>query len=378
MKKTEIPKPWKSSDLLKRQALEPEITVEKPISINLGSFKIPERVKPELIQVEGHPNIFQFKIQVPYDKLKHRTPFDKIPTMFLDTKSLKSSKLDIKPQGIRPLFSKVNFFPNRIDLKLNQRSKPPFDFTYVRDGIPVDRPTNIFAPDDRYIYRDTTFPWCTVGRVDTPLGSGAGCTIGSRLLLTANHLIQWNPDGTAGWVRFRPAYYNGSFPFGEVWGTRVIFWITTTPANGLSDRETAFDYVVCVLDSRIGDIVGYPGYRKYSNDWNGGSYWQHMGYPGDLSGAERPAFQGSCIISSVSSESAVDQNGYVLGHFNDIVGGHSGGPVWGWWGNEPWPRVVGVQSAEASTPSQNTSGDNEFGGGSALNKLITWTRENYP
>ena len=30
-----------------------------------------------------------------------------------------------------------------------------------------------------------------------------------------------------------------------------------------------------------------------------------------------------------------------MGHFMDTARGHSGGPYWGWWGDEPWPRVVG-------------------------------------
>jgi hypothetical protein len=158
----------------------------------------------------------------------------------------------------------------------------------------------------------------------------------------------------------------------------VIWWTQVTGSDGLSDFETAFDYVVCVLDSRMGDIVGYPGYRAYDDDWNGGTYWQHMGYPVDLSGTERPAFQGNCVISSVGSQSTSGQTAFVLGHFNDIVPGHSGGPVWGWWDGEPWPRVVGVQSAEANTPAQNTSGDNEYGGGPALSSLISWARSNYP
>src|SRR5262249_37771930 len=105
---------------------------------------------------------------------------------------------------------------------------------------------------------------------------------------------------------------------------------------------------------------------------------QHMGYPSDLSGSERPAFQGSCSISSKQDQSTSGQTGYVLGHFNDVVPGHSGGPVWGWWDGEPWPRVVGVQSAEASVPAMNTSGDNEFGGGPALISLVSYARNTYP
>ena len=70
--------------------------------------------------------------------------------------------------------------------------------------------------------------------------------------------------------------------------------------------------------------------------------------------------------------------GVILGHFMDTWGGHSGGPHWGWWSDEPWPRVVGVQSAGASTPGDDTSGDNEAGGGPALSDLITYARSNYP
>jgi hypothetical protein len=92
-------------------------------------------------------------------------------------------------------------------------------------------------------------------------------------------------------------------------------------------------------------------------------------------------FQNNAIISSVQSQSTAGQDGYVLGHFNDIVAGHSGGPAWGWWGEESWPRVVGVQSTQPfNCPPKPTdiSGDNEFGGGPALSSLISWARSNYP
>jgi hypothetical protein len=41
----------------------------------------------------------------------------------------------------------------------------------------------------------------------------------------------------------------------------------------LTDEQTAFDYVVLVMEERIGDVVGYPGYRTNDDDWNGGAYW---------------------------------------------------------------------------------------------------------
>lgn len=375
-KQTEYPKPLTSAQVKRLKRLPPEGEPPRRVALNLDTFRLPEGVEAQIVQVEGSPDLFQVRVDLPGDMLGRRTPYDRIPTFKLDRKELKASPLaDVNPDGLRPSYLPVDFLPTRVKLTLSERAHPPSNFRYPKG---VDRPTNVFPPDQRYIYQDTTFPWCTVGRVDTPLGTCTGCTIGPRLLLTANHAIQWNTDGTAGWVRFRPAYYNGSAPFGEAWATRIIWWMQTTPGNGLTDQETAFDYVVCVLDTRMGDVVGYPGYRTYDSSWNGGSFWQHMGYPSDLSGAARPAFQGSCVISTVGTQSTAGQTGHVLGHFNDIVGGHSGGPVWGWWGNEPWPRVVGTQSAEANTPANNTSGDNEFGGGPALSSLISWARANYP
>ncbi len=106
---------------------------------------------------------------------------------------------------------------------------------------------------------------------------------------------------------------------GEYYATRVIYW--NKAQGGLSNFETAFDYVVLAMNDYVGNHVGYPGHRDYSSSWNGDSVWQHMGYPGDLTSTQRPVFQGSCTISSTSSESISGQTGYVMGHFNDVTGG---------------------------------------------------------
>ncbi len=82
------------------------------------------------------------------------------------------------------------------------------------------------------------------------------------------------------WLTFTPGYFDGSGPWGEIAATQVIFW-EKAPGK-LTDEQTAFDYVVLVMEERIGDVVGYPGYRTYDDDWNGGAYWQYIGYPGEL------------------------------------------------------------------------------------------------
>lgn len=250
------------------------------------------------------------------------------------------------------------------------------------EGKDVDKGGTIFDTDDRYLFDDTSFPWRTAGKVRTEGGWGSGVTIGPRLVLTASHVINWTggDDGRVGWVTFTPAYFDGRGPWGEIAATRVIYWLQAP--GTLSDDQTAFDYVVLLMEERIGDVVGYPGFRTYADSWNGGKFWQYIGYPGELASGERPAFQGSGVVSSVGNHSLSGQSGYVMGHFNEFTPGQSGGIAWGWWGHEPWPRVVGVGSTIGSTavetPSGTTTGDNEYGGGPALSALIAYARNKYP
>lgn len=62
----------------------------------------------------------------------------------------------------------------------------------------------------------------------------------------------------------------------------------------------------------------------------------------------------------------------------DATPGQSGGTVWGWFGDEPWPRVVAVQSAEANCPITSDTQFNFAGGGPALTALIVHARNKYP
>lgn len=225
--------------------------------------------------------------------------------------------------------------------------------------------TTIFPPDNRMVFRDTNYPWCTCGRVDSPLGQGSGVMVGPRHLLTVSHIIQWNADGSAGWVRFRPAYYAPSEPFGDAWAIRTYY---KYKVNGptIDWVEGMYDYVVCVLDRPIGNWTGWMGGKGYTDSWDGGAYWSHIGYPGDLTGGNRPTFEGSISLDGVWWEPDSHE---AMSHRADVWPGQSGGPFFGWWNNLPY--TVGVQS------SQNSS-ENNASGGQDLVDLILKARSEYP
>lgn len=357
--------PIGSKELRQRAALPPEGRGPDSTEADLAVFELPEGAEAELVRDDRNPGTFRVRVRGPGDGIRVQGAPAMAEAITLDREAFDRFRDVTELDGNRLAHAPVTFQPEQ-----------------GRDGRPVrlrraeDRPINVFGIDDRYLFSDTTFPWRTGGRIWTATGAAAGCTIGSRLVLTASHCIDWDDgSGQVGWVKFSPGYDGGNGPWGEFYAVNVISW--NRAEGGLTDLETAFDYVVLVMNEPVGDSVGWPGYRAYDSSWNGGDFWQHTGYPGDLASTQRPAFLGDGVISSAASQSLNGHSGLVLGHFNDTTPGHSGGPVWGWWADEPWPRVVGVCSAEASTPQMNTSGDNEFGGGEALSALIAWARSNF-
>lgn len=225
--------------------------------------------------------------------------------------------------------------------------------------------TTVFAPEDRYTFSDTSFPWCTMGRVDTAGGWASGALVGPRHLLTCSHAMVWGSGNTAGWVRFRPSYFDGNAPFGDAWATR---WYAFRKVTGptIDAAEAREDYVVLVLDRRIGDTCGWIGSRTYSESWDGGTYWRHIGYPGDLAGGQRPSYERDIALDgrNTSTHRAV-------WHRGDVWPGQSGGPFFAWWAGEAWPRVVCVQSWENNQR-------NGASGGSRLVDLIIRARNEFP
>lgn len=83
------------------------------------------------------------------------------------------------------------------------------------DGRPVD-PLIVFGADDRWSFKDSAWPWGLVGKIFTSSGwTGSGVLVGERLVVTAGHVVPW-ADVAAGswWMKFVPAYYDGSSLYG--------------------------------------------------------------------------------------------------------------------------------------------------------------------
>ncbi len=227
--------------------------------------------------------------------------------------------------------------------------------------------TTIFTPDERRLFNDTAYPWSTIGKVSTAGGSASGVMVGPRHLLTCSHAIVWGSGSNAGWVRFRPSYFDGNAPFGEAWATNWYAYKKVTGPS-INRSEGRQDYVVLVLDRRMGDITGWMGSRTYSDSWDGSNYWRHIGYPGDLSSGERPSYESDISLDGSFWDAQSHQR---IWHKGDVWPGQSGGPFFAWWSGESFPRVVAVQSGQ--NPSENSAS-----GGSRMVDLIIRARNEHP
>jgi V8-like Glu-specific endopeptidase len=226
--------------------------------------------------------------------------------------------------------------------------------------------TTIFGTDNRRAFRDTSYPWSTAGLVQTNRGSGSGVMIGPRHLLTVSHVIDWTaPAGfAADWVRFTPSFYDGDAPFGEAYGIHIYWYLKEDGDGFISGDEGNFDYVVVVLDRRLGETTGWMGARGYDDDWDDLAVWSHMGYPTDLNSGQRPTWQGGFLIDGT------DADAQSILHKADVFPGQSGGPVFGFWEGDVGPRAVAVQSW------QNTS-NNGASGSMDMRDLVARARTDF-
>ena len=230
--------------------------------------------------------------------------------------------------------------------------------------------TTIFSGDDRAVFRDTSYPWSAFGRCETNFGPFSGVMIGPRHLLTCNHGVDWTPPPgyAADWLTFTPAYFDGTAPFGSTYATHV-YWVKKDNNDGFSNGdEGQYDYVVLVLNDRIGDRTGWLGTRRYTDAWDPLAAWWHIGYPQDLTSLERPTFQSWFTVNGDDNQPDTHEAIY---HLADVFPGQSGGPIFGFWNGDVGPRAVAVQSWQNSTT-------NGASGGGDLVDLAIRARSDHP
>jgi V8-like Glu-specific endopeptidase len=236
-------------------------------------------------------------------------------------------------------------------------------------------PLYVFGPDDRVVYTDSSWPWGLVGKVFTSGGwVGSGALIGPRLVATAGHVVPWGSGSW--WMRFVPAYYNGS----SLHGAGVESYVSDARGYDTSGSVTGYDWAVLRLYQPLGDWLGYFGYNGYSSSWEDHPYWTVLGYPGAVGSGQRPSYQNG--VSTFDDDS--DSNGGLeLETKADMTPGNSGGPMFGWWSGDP--RLVGVVSGQEEDWSPGVWpwewADVEMGnvvaGGSGFTNLMAWGRTNW-
>lgn len=352
-----IPGNGKIPEALQRMAKERSFYIESKTN------KKPA-VEIESLHKEGHD---LWRINVPVDNnLKGARPgltMEKHPS----SKYLKEIKKEVSFQSHRPEWMNLSPVP-RIKVSSVVPAMRRFNNT---------RTEPLWVYDSaRYAFEDSAWPWGLVGRIFNSDGySGTGTLIGPRLVITAGHMVPW-ASAAAGswWMRFVPAYFNGS----SLYGAGVESYVSDTRGYNTNGNVTGYDWAILRLYEPLGSSLGYMGYNSYSDDWNNQPYWSNIGYPGDIDNAEEPSFQQGFTINDTDGDS---DGGEELETENcDLNHGNSGGPMFAWWNGGTDPRIVGVvsgQETEYQFPF-SINNDNVFSSGNGFVNLCAWGRSNWP
>ncbi len=229
-------------------------------------------------------------------------------------------------------------------------------------------------------FADRGYPWCAIGRVDTPVGHGTGCLVGPRHLLTASHLVKWLPDNRAGSIRFRPAFNSdqADADVGEasddVFATAVTVYkkIEVGSPPGIANGDVSADMALCILERRVGDELGWLGTRVYDDESDDESHWANVGYPScQPNDGLRPIYD-----SGAPLESQDCGLGTVIRCAGAMASGHSGGSVFAFWPDGPYS--IGVYSSSGTIGEISDARGHFLAGGELLVRLVRKMREDFP
>ncbi len=172
-------------------------------------------------------------------------------------------------------------------------------------------PESVIGPDNRYPISNTkAYPARAVALMTMSTGRCTAWMIGADTAVTAGHCVF---DGGA-WstnVRIYPGYTGTSAPYGYCTARR-LYSVTGWTVSGNSD----YDYGAVKLNCKVGNTVGWFGFRWQSATLNGqGTIVQ--GYPGD-----KPYTQWA------ANDFVRVTYARKIFYANDTTGGESGSPVY--------------------------------------------------
>lgn len=220
------------------------------------------------------------------------------------------------------------------------------------------------------------YPFAVVGKLfmrfpNGALSVGSAWVIGRRAILTAGHCLY--DAGGGGWassVLFQPQYADG---------TSAGKWAVSRPAalrEWVSRGDLRFDLACGVLNKVVGDVTGVAGY--VANNATPPGTLTAVGYPAEPT--RRHQFDGEKMWRAVGEfdptrdPAAGTTADRIVGMFNDLTGGCSGGP---WFrGGEPGPVACGLNSHVRITPADNPPRMYSPYFGAAFLRLVGWLRDN--
>lgn len=206
-------------------------------------------------------------------------------------------------------------------------------------GDDAPSPESIIGQDGRVQVADTTvFPYSAIIELEVnfPYTSAqcSGWMIGPDKIATAGHCLYYGSFG--GWANSITAYpgRNGAnAPFGSF---AAKYW--SVPQRWINGHATGRDYGVIQLNSRIGDTVGYFGYKYTERKNFFPSRTANVGgYPGDkVNDQANTQWTAQGQISRAKRRR--------LFYSMDTYAGQSGAPLYGRWNRNCSPCGFGIHT----------------------------------
>lgn len=178
----------------------------------------------------------------------------------------------------------------------------------------------VIGPDDRVQINPTTsYPWRAICSllIRTKTGKnyiGTGWMVGPGTVITAGHCLYLHDEG--GWAQYIDVIpgRNGALrPYGTIRSSNF-----KSVTGWTNDKNRNSDYGAILLNTKIGNTVGYFGYAVRNDSFIMSKTLNLSGYPSDKGGSTQWFHARS--PKSVSSR--------VITYEIDTYGGQSGSPVW--------------------------------------------------